>query len=719
MKRFLSVCLVIAMLAMLVVVAVPTASFAVTNMVGTVHGGWLRMRSAASFNASTVASYYTGTVVNILGSTGGWYHVSAPDGKTGYMYGSYLTISTGGGGEGTATVWSSNGYGVRMRSGPGTGYRILAVYSVGTRVNVLEKGANWSKIQVGSRVGYMMNQFLNGGGGGGEVGNASVWSGNGLGVRLRTGPGRGYSVIGVYSVGTTVRVLEKGTTWDRIQIGSRVGYMMNEFLRYYSSNEVKNVTLNNTKPVVGNVLAVKTLTPPDATVNYSWLVGGVQAGTAPTYTVADADIGKMIQLKVTGTGNYTGSAISAATEPVTSDTKVTKVTLNTMNPVVGDTLQVSALEPTAATVSYAWRVGDVQKSNGATYKVDVADVGKNIELIVTGTGSYSGTVSSGKTAAVQAAGNVTGATITNQTDPSASAPNVGDTLKVAPIPTQATVAYAWTVDGNAVGSGATLLVDAAFAGKEISVTIVGTGAYGGTATAKTAPVVNRQAVTAVFVTPTNPEYVEGGSSTVLTASVQPTNATVSYQWMAGDAAISGATNMNYTVQKDDVGKTIKVVVTGTGDYKGTQTSAPTSAVVDKTVATPTPAPSTTPTPTPVPSTTPTPTPNPSATPTPTPAPSATPTPTPTPSATPTPTPVPTPIKYTVTVVGGTLVGGVETTGEFEAGTSVSITTTDATFKNWELVTGNIGTPGPDLTQKDVTFVMPDGPVELKVITNTP
>ena len=42
-----------------------------------------------------------------------------------------------------------------MRSGPSTGYRILGVYSVGTAVTVLESGTSWSRIQIGSRVGYM------------------------------------------------------------------------------------------------------------------------------------------------------------------------------------------------------------------------------------------------------------------------------------------------------------------------------------------------------------------------------------------------------------------------------------------------------------------------------------------------------------------------------------------------------------------------------------
>ena len=45
--------------------------------------------------------------------------------------------------------------------------------------------------------------------------------------------------------------------------------------------------------------------------------------------------------------------------------------------------------------------------------------------------------------------------------------------------------------------------------------------------------------------------------------------TVTYQWYRGNEAIDGATDTTYTVQTEDLGKTLKVVVTGTGAYKGT------------------------------------------------------------------------------------------------------------------------------------------------------
>ena len=509
MKRFLAVLLVAVMLMSILPATSIAASYA------TVVGGWLRLRSAPNFNATTITSYYTGTQVQIISSSGGWYKVQTPDGRIGYMYGDYLRVGGSIPSEGTAYVTSYNGYGVRLRTGPGTGYRIIRTYAVGTPVTVLERGTYWSRISIGGTVGYMMSQFLHFGSDYPDDGNvlcyATIWSSNGYGVRLRTGPSKSYSKIGVYSVGTKVAVLQKGAVWDRIRVGSRVGWMMNEFLIYHENNEVTSVTLNNYMPVVGSVLSMQAVAPNTATVSYEWLVGGVLKSTNTTYTVDANDVGKTIQLRVTGTGSYKGTVTSAATNAVISNTVLTGVTLNTIAPVVGDVM-TATLNPAGASVIYAWKVGGYQVSNAATYTVTANDVGKQIELIVTGTGVYSGTKSSGLTAAVSASRAIADVTIRNETNPTAgAAPSVGDKLTAVPSPAQATVTYQWKRDGAAI-SGATsasYTVAAEDEGHKLSVTVTGTGSYTGTDTSsQTATVVVKAPVLGLIV-PTFAEVVAG------------------------------------------------------------------------------------------------------------------------------------------------------------------------------------------------------------------
>jgi len=247
MKRLFAVLLIMTLLA-------GTATVSAAGLgTGTVKGGWLRMRSAPTTLGSVIGRYYTGTKVTVHSSTGSWYYVTAPDGKTGYMSRNYITLggavppaSPGGSWSGVPSgesgyVTSQNGRGVRLRSSPSSASsaNIIGFYSVGTRLTVLQRGSGWHYIQIGKQVGYMMSQFVVISGKPGPIPpdptpgkkyTAYVTSQNGKGVRLRTGPGTNYSLLGTFPVGTQVTVLKELGAWSYIQIGSKKGYMMSTFL---------------------------------------------------------------------------------------------------------------------------------------------------------------------------------------------------------------------------------------------------------------------------------------------------------------------------------------------------------------------------------------------------------------------------------------------------------------------------------------------------------
>lgn len=599
MKRLLSIALVAILL---LGVAIPAVSVAETKT-GVVHGGWLRLRSAASFDASTITSYYTGTVVTILSTTGSWYEVRTPDGRTGYMYSAYVTVTGSGGGgsgTGTSTVWSSNGYGVRMRSGPGTGYRVLAVYPVGTKVTVLQRGSYWSQIQVGSLRGYMMNQFLTGG----SIpetttgADATVWSSNGYGVRLRTGPSKSYSIIGVYSVGTTVKVLEKGAVWSYIQIGSRTGYMMTEFLIFNPvSKAVTSVTLNYKTPVAGSTLKVASLTPAEASVSYKWVCDGTTVGTGSSLQVKDTWAGKPITLTVTGKDGYTGSA-SVTTNDVLANGDLIAATLNIdgYDPVVGNVLRVAEVDPKGALYTCEWIItrtnGTVVKKTTDTYTVVDADVGASIDLVLHGKAPFSGDINiTVGTGTVQPTGSVTNAEIVNTTNPTilTNVANVNDTLRATYEPAVATVKYEWWVTiGSAApvmkSTSSTYTVPAGATFVELKV--IGTGKYVNTDASATVSV-DPTAVTfkSIKLTPDNGTTYPLAGQTI-TALVMDNaspsadaTANATFEWYVGSTKVDGVTGATYPVDITDVGKTIFAIAYGNGStHAGKITSAKTAVV---------------------------------------------------------------------------------------------------------------------------------------------
>ncbi|MDY3244697.1 MAG: SH3 domain-containing protein [Candidatus Limiplasma sp.] len=594
MKR----CLAILLVAVLLIGLMPLTGALAATEYATVVGGWLRLREKASFNATTISSYKTGTTVKVLSISNGWYRVETPDGRTGYMYGQYLqpTSSMTPVPNTNATVVSGNGYGVRMRSGPSTTYAVLRKWPVGTRAIILAEGQNWCRISVGGNVGYMMSQFLRKDGSPAPSydGDATVWAANGKGVRLRTGPSTNYSIIGVYSVGTQVKILERLNGWYRIQIGSRVGYMMSQFLIENSSYKVNGVTINNLKPVVGNILAVQSVDPSNAAITYQWLrtdLTGKESvvGTNASYAVTDQDVGCTFRLRVDGYGRWTGYAVSAYTAAVTNRQQLVGVKFNHDTPVVGDRLE-PIVEPKDATYTCLWQVDGVNVSTNSYYEVPVTAVGKTIKLTITGTGAYNGsslaTIESQK---VATAGAVTSASITNLTTKDAT-PNVGDRLQAVYAPASASVKLTWYLvddSGNTtvISNAQTIEVGSGCVGKAIRLVVEGTGSYTGSQqVVNTGKVTNIANLTGVTIEGAS-QPVVNANPTTLQAKVQPKEAeatALTYQWLRDKAEIPGATGATYTVTADDQDKAISVVVkaqSSNTSFRGEATSAETQKVV--------------------------------------------------------------------------------------------------------------------------------------------
>ena len=434
-----------------------------------------------------------------------------------------------------ATVVSDNGYGVRMREGPGKVYRVITKYDVGTTVIVQQRGTEWSQIRVGETVGWMMNEFLRfgttgtGTGTGGEsggVGTGTVVSDNGLRVWLRTTPNG--KRIQLYRPGTAVTILSYGGEWHYISIGGVRGYMMSRYISVTpapapSSRMVEAVSVNYPSPVVDDVLQAS-VTPSDATVTYSWKVNGVEQSNSATLRVLNDYIGKPITLTVTGTGVYYGSR-QYTTDPVVSSRQVTEVSLNRSQPFVGDTLS-AVLKPSSATVSYSWRVGGIEVSTEATYTVQQSDIGKLIQLKVNGIDSFSGVAICSASGEVRSSTEVFSVDLSIKNRPVM----VGEVLSSVVTPSSASVNCVWMADGDVVATTASYKVTANDLGKKISLRVEGIAPYTGSATASAYGLVQSANITAAALS--NYTLTAGnGCSAVIT----PATATATYEWIMVNA----------------------------------------------------------------------------------------------------------------------------------------------------------------------------------------
>ncbi len=368
------------------------------------------------------------------------------------------------------------------------------------------------------------------------------------------------------------------------------------------ANTVKP-TISDPTPETGQVLSATsgTWSPAGATYAYQWLAGGtaISGATSTTYTVADADQGKALTVRVTASkadytdGVVTSDPTSAVVKPVFTNTA--KPTISDTTPTSGQTLTATtgSWTPSGATYAFQW-LADGEPITGATtasHQVPSGEVGKSLSVRVTATkaGTTTGIARSEMTSPV-AQPIALGGTITNSTKPAIddTTPQVGQTLTASGgtwSQTGVTLAWRWFADGELI-SGAlaqTYTVAAADEGKALSVRVTASknGANSGAATSDpTGPVISP--VTTGQPTISGTPRV-GSPLQANAGATSPSDATTTFQWYAkgaGDAspvALAGATAATYTPVAGDYGKALTVVVTATKAGRGSATSVPSAA----------------------------------------------------------------------------------------------------------------------------------------------
>lgn len=264
-------------------------------------------------------------------------------------------------------------------------------------------------------------------------------------------------------------------------------------------------------------------------------------------------------------------------------------------PQVGVELTAGALTPADATASYQWqrsstKSGTYSNITGAAskrYTPVPSDEGKYLKVVATGTGDFTGKITSIATAAVLPSETITAIGAISGT------PKVGTVLTAGVLtPSDANATYQWKISSTASGtysniSGATnnkYTPVAGDVGKYIKVTATGSDGFTGTVTsAASAQVLPKDSLVSIgSIIGTAQIGVE------LTAgTINPSSATVSYQWQSSSSAngtytnITGATSNKYTPKDSDLNRYLKVTATGTGSYTGTVTSTATAAVIAK------------------------------------------------------------------------------------------------------------------------------------------
>ena len=366
--------------------------------------------------------------------------------------------------------------------------------------------------------------------------------------------------------------------------------------------------------------------------SYQWIANDASADTdisgqtGSTYSLVSADVGKTIRVRVSFTDDrgHEENLVSAATTAVQPrpNSPATGAPTISGTAQVGETLaaDVSGIADadglTSVSYSYQWIANDasadtdISGQTGSTYTLVSADVGKTIKVRVSFTddANNSETLTSEATATVPTVDEWwadmlvvdygTGAIGAASADLfSNSGGNAGLQAKwlwyYSP-ERKLRLAFTENIPGVddltlLVGDVALALQggDATFSWEDVDVD----WEDGQTLTAR---IVHARASTVVVPnSPATGAPIIGGTArvgetlTVLTNGITDadglTSPTYSYQWLAANVGIAGATNSTYTLTDADAGKTIKVRVSFTddADHEETLTSAATGVVAAK------------------------------------------------------------------------------------------------------------------------------------------
>ena len=214
----------------------PVASLAEMADSALVKGGYLNLRKEASLSASVLGQFPTGTLVEIVNHGDEWSQVRV-NGVDGYMMTKYLNTQEG---ETTLTVRTNTGIGLNLREAPSMDGAIITSFKPGTQVTVLQKGSNWSRVEIGDQQGFMATQYLKSGSSSStapSAGTAVVNNPKATQVlNLRETPSLDARVLAYYRNGTVVDVIQKGDTWSEVKVNGKHGYMMNQFLKFGASS---------------------------------------------------------------------------------------------------------------------------------------------------------------------------------------------------------------------------------------------------------------------------------------------------------------------------------------------------------------------------------------------------------------------------------------------------------------------------------------------------
>ncbi|MFP7297512.1 SH3 domain-containing protein [Neobacillus niacini] len=263
-------------------VFLPEDKGAAANDSVTIAESTVNIRNGPGLSYQLVKQVKKGEKFTVLKEKGDWIQIQLSAAKTGWVANWVVTKSS----NGTTTTSSGNSKGrsaeantnqLRVRSGPGTSFRIISSLNKGQIVSVVDENENWLKISASFGEGWVAREYMdlksNSTNSKDDNTNKSIDKGIVTDtLNIRKEPSTKGSIIGKLAKGTTVSIYSKKNNWLEIKYSGQSAWVSSEFVQIGNQS-----TPSKSTGVIGTVTA-SSLSIRDGSSLNARIIGSVSKG---------------------------------------------------------------------------------------------------------------------------------------------------------------------------------------------------------------------------------------------------------------------------------------------------------------------------------------------------------------------------------------------------------------------------------------------------------
>jgi N-acetylmuramoyl-L-alanine amidase len=240
----------------------------------------VNIRNGPSLSYQLVKQVNKGEKFKIIKEKGDWIQIQLSPSKTGWVADWVVTKSSG---EKTniskKMTAEANTNQLRVRSGPGTSFRIIGYLDKGQAVSVLEENENWLKITAAFGDGWVAREYINFKNKSSNNSNDESKKSIGKGMvtdtlNVRMDPSTTGTVVGKLSKGASITIYSKKNNWLEIKYSGQKAWISADYVQMGTQEQP---AISNSGGAIGTVTASNLSVRSDNSLN-SEIIGSVSKG---------------------------------------------------------------------------------------------------------------------------------------------------------------------------------------------------------------------------------------------------------------------------------------------------------------------------------------------------------------------------------------------------------------------------------------------------------